>query len=333
MIILLASGCYSYGDLCDDGIYGVRFGKRTDKLEERRKMGGISKFLTMPLLETQGQILTLVDMLITVAVFLVFYVLARVLSYQLQKRILPRAGITGSARRLINSLVSFTVLLSGVYTALTYIGINLSIMLVPLGAVSIGLGLGLQTLASNYVAGVVILIEKTFKDGDLIDVNGMVGTVIETGLRATVVKTFNNTEVILPNSILISQQLENWTKTDTVIRVDANVGVAYGTNIRQVHGILHHEITSHEAVLEDPEPRTFLTEFADSALNFRFMYYVGEPAHRLSSLSDILEGIYFEFEKQGVEIPFPQRDIWMRSAQQSVIAGGSQPLPIEATQT
>ena len=296
-------------------------------------MGGIYKFLTTPIMETQGQVLNLVDILITIGVFLVFYVLARIFSRQLQKTVLPKAGITGSARRLINSIVSFILLFAGVYTALTYIGINLSVMLVPLGAVSIGLGLGLQTLASNYVAGVVILIEKTFRDGDLIDVDGVVGTVIETGLRATVVRTFNNTEVILPNSILISQQLENWTKTDTVIRVDAIVGVAYGSNIRQVHDILLDQITRHEAVLEDPAPRTFLTEFADSAVNFRFQYYVGEPLHRLSSLSDILEGIYLEFERQGIEIPFPQQDIWMRSAQQSATEGGTAPTPLAASST
>ena len=296
-------------------------------------MGGIYKFLTTPIMETQGQVLNLVDILITIGVFLVFYVLARIFSRQLQKTVLPKAGITGSARRLINSIVSFTLLFAGVYTALTYIGINLSVMLVPLGAVSIGLGLGLQTLASNYVAGVVILIEKTFRDGDLIDVDGVVGTVIETGLRATVVRTFNNTEVILPNSILISQQLENWTKTDTVIRVDAIVGVAYGSNIRQVHDILLDQITRHEAVLEDPAPRTFLTEFADSAVNFRFLYYVGEPLHRLSSLSDILEGIYLEFERQGIEIPFPQQDIWMRSAQQSATEGGTAATPLAASST
>lgn len=293
-------------------------------------MGGFYRFLTTPIVETQGQVLNLVDLLITIGVFLVFYLLARVVSHHLQN-ILPKAGIAGSARRLVNSVVSFALLFAGVYTALTYIGVNLSVMLVPLGAVSIGLGLGLQTLASNYVAGVVILVEKTFKDGDLIDVDGVRGSVLETGLRATVVKTFNNTEVIIPNSILISQRLENWTKTDTVIRVDAIVGVAYGSNMQQVHAILQDQIARHADVLDDPPPRTFLTEFADSAVNFRFLFYVGDPAHRLSSLSDILEGIHREFERQGVEIPFPQRDIWMRSAQQSAMVDGQVPTPPDAT--
>lgn len=296
-------------------------------------MGAIYKFLTVPIVETQGNALSLVDILITIAVFLVFYVLARVFSHQLQHNILPKAGIKGSLRRLLNSLVSFAILFAGVYTSLAYIGINLTVLLVPLGAVSIGLGLGLQTLASNYVAGVVILIEKTFRDGDLIDVDGVRGTVIETGLRATVVKTFNNTEVIIPNSNMISQNLENWTKTDTVVRVDAIIGVAYGSNIQQVHEILRHQVNDHEAVLADPEPRTFLTEFADSAVNFRVLYWVGEPANRLSSLSEILEGIYLEFEKEGVEIPFPQRDVWMRSSQESVQTNSADPAILGTTQS
>ena len=296
-------------------------------------MGAIYKFLTVPIVETQGNALNLVDLLITIGVFLVFYVLARVFSHQLQENFLPKAGIKGSVRRLINSLVSFAILFAGVYTSLAYIGINLSVLLVPLGALSIGLGLGLQTLASNYVAGVVILIEKTFRDGDLIDVDGVRGTVIETGLRATVVKTFNNTEVIIPNSNMISQKLENWTKTDTVVRVDATIGVAYGSNIQQVHEILRHQVAIHEAVLDDPEPRTFLIEFADSAVNFRVLYWVGEPGNRFSSLSEVLEGIYLEFEKQGVEIPFPQRDIWMRSAQESIQTNVSDPAALETSQS
>lgn len=276
-------------------------------------MEALVAVMNMPLLETQGNSLTLVDLLITVGVFLLFYILARVLSRILQRQ-LPRIGVTGSARRLINSVSSFCVLLAGVYASLTYIGVNVSVLLVPLGAVSIGLGLGLQTLASNYVAGVVIHVEKTFRDGDLIDVDGVRGTVVETGLRATVVRTFNNTEVIIPNSMLVSERLENWTKTDTVVRVDTVVGVAYGSNIRQVHEILQGQMHAHADVLDDPEPRTFLTEFADSSVNFRILYWVGEPAHRFSSLSEILEGIYAEFERSDIEIPFPQTDVWMRSA-------------------
>lgn len=279
-------------------------------------MYAIRQILTTPLVVVQDSALTLVDILITVGIFLLFYGLARLMSQQLQRNVWPRIGIKGSNRRILNSVTSFFVLLAGVYTSLSFLGINLSVLLVPLGAVSIGLGLGLQTLASNYVAGVVLLVEKTIRDGDLIEVDGITGTVVETGLRATVVRTFNNTEVILPNSVLISQRLENWTKTDRVIRVDAYIGVAYGTDIPTVHGILQDQIMNHEAVLAEPAPCTFLTDFADSAVMFRILYWIGDPATRLSSLSEILEGIYREFDRHSIEIPFPQRDVWLKSAEE-----------------
>ncbi len=116
--------------------------------------------------------------------------------------------VKGSARRLVGSVASFSVLLAGVYTSLSYIGINASVLLVPAGTVGVGLGLGLRSWASNYIAGIVILHEHTFKDGDLINVNGVKGTVLEIGLRATLVRTEDNTEVIIPNSLLISRNLE-----------------------------------------------------------------------------------------------------------------------------
>lgn len=283
-------------------------------------MAGIHRLLTTPLAVTQGTSLTLVDILITVGVFLVFYALARIASSRLRKNVLPRMGMAGSQRRVLSSVLSFLILLAGVYASLSFIGIDLSIMLLPLGAVSIGLGLGLQTLASNYVAGIVLLTEKTIRDGDLIEVDGVTGTVVETGLRTTVVRTFNNTEVIVPNSVLTANRLENWTKTDTVVRVEAFVGVAYGSDLRQVHAILRQAIVQHPAALAEPEPCTFLTEFAASDIQFRLLYWVDDPAARLTSLSEILEAIYGAFEAQGIVIPFPQTDVWIKKEKEAISA-------------
>ncbi len=283
-------------------------------------MAGLYRLLTTPLAVTQGTSLTLVDILITVGVFLVFYALARIASSRLRKNVLPRMKMAGSHRRVLSSVLSFLILLAGVYASLSFIGIDLSIMLLPLGAVSIGLGLGLQTLASNYVAGLVLLTEKTIRDGDLIEVDGVTGTVVETGLRTTVVRTFNNTEVIVPNSVLTANRLENWTKTDTVVRVEAFVGVAYGSDLRQVHAILRQAIVRHPAALAEPEPCTFLAEFAASAIQFRLLYWVDDPSARLTSLSEILEAVYGDFQAQGIVIPFPQTDVWIKKEKEAVLA-------------
>ncbi|MCY3990111.1 MAG: mechanosensitive ion channel [Caldilineaceae bacterium] len=275
-------------------------------------MGGIIRFLNTPVTTVQGSSLTPIDLLITVGIVLLFYILARVGARQFQNRLEGRLRLTATNRRLLRTTVFLSILFAGVYTSLSSLGINLSIFLVPLGALSIGLGLGLQNLASNYIAGLVLMTEGTIRDGDVIEVDGIRGTVQEMSLRTTVVKTFSNTEVIVPNSLMVSQRLDNWTKSDQILRIESHIGVAYGTDISAVHEILHSQIAAHSAVLSDPEPRTFLVEFADSALLFRIQYWIDDPSQRLSSLSEILEAIYFGLQERGISIPFPQRDVWLK---------------------
>ena len=184
------------------------------------------------------------------------------------------------------------MLVAGVFTSLAYLGVDLSLLLVPLGALSIGLGLALQSLASYYIAGMVLLFERTIRDGDVIEVDSIRGTVVETGMRATVFKTFGNTEVILPNSLLIAQRLDNWTKSDRILRIEAPIGVKYGSDIQTVHSILLSQIGGHPAVVSDPEPCSYLVEFADSALLFHILFLINDPTQRWSARSEILDGIY-----------------------------------------
>ena len=275
-------------------------------------MGGIVRFLSTPLTTVQGTNLSLIDLLITVGTVLLFYILARAAAGQFQKRLESRLKLTATNRRLIRTVIFLSILFAGVYTSLSSLGVNLSIFLVPLSALSIGLGLGLQNLASNYIAGLVLMTEGTIRDGDVIEVDDIRGTVQEMSLRTTVVKTFGNTEVIVPNSLMVSQRLDNWTKSDQILRIESQIGVAYGSEISVVHEILHTHIVKHSAVLSDPEPRTFLVEFADSALLFRIQYWIDDPSQRLSSLSEILEDIYLGLQEQGISIPFPQRDVWLK---------------------
>ena len=285
-------------------------------------MGGIGRFLTSPLATVQGDPLTLADLLFTVASVLFFYLLAQVAAGQFRRKVEPRLRVTATNKHLLRSTVYLSILIAGIYTSLSFLRVDLSIFLVPLGALSIGLGLGLQSLASNYIAGLVLMMEGTIRDGDVIEVDGIRGTVVEIGLRTTIVQTFSNTEVIVPNSLMVSQRLDNWTKSDRVIRIESHIGVAYGSDIGKVHEILHSNIAGHAAVIPDPEPRTFLVEFADSALLFRIQYWIDDPTQRLSSLSEILEGIYQDLNEQGIVIPFPQRDVWLkREPAGSTVAG------------
>ena len=276
-------------------------------------MNGILGVLNTPLTSVQGNSLTLVDLVLTASLVLLFYFLSRLTTRQFQQWLSRRIWVSTTTRRLLTTSLNLTVLIAGVYTSLAYLGVDLSILLVPLGALSIGLGLGLQSLASNYIAGMVLLFERTIRDDDVIEVDSIRGTVVETGLRATVVKTFGNTEVILPNSVLIAQRLDNWTKSDRILRIEAHIGVEYGSDIQTVHSTLLSQIAGHPSVVSDPEPYSYLVEFADSDLLFRILFWINDPAQRWSASSEILEGIYRELGKQSVVIPFPQRDIWFRA--------------------
>ena len=275
-------------------------------------MNGIVNVLNQQVTSIEGNPLTLADILTTVALVLAFYFLARVATGGARNLLQQRTRISATALRLSLQMFSGFMLLAGVYVSLSALGLDLSVFLIPLGALSIGLGLGLQSLAGNFISGLVLLTERTVREGDIIEVDGIMGTVQETGLRATILKTFGNTEVVLPNSVLTSQRLDNWTRSDRILRVESFVGVAYGTEVEPVHQALMERIRSHPAVLDDPEPSTFLVELGASALRFRLLYWIDNPSQRLSSLSEILQGIHEDFAEQGIAIPFPQLDVNLR---------------------
>lgn len=269
--------------------------------------------LNTPLTSIQGSPLTLVDLALTASLVLLFYFLSRLTTRQCQRWLSRRVRDSATTRHLLTTSLNLTVLVASVYTSFSYLSVDLSILLVPLGVLSIGLGLGPQSLASNYIAGMVLLFERTIRAGDVIEVDTIRGTVVETGLRATVVKTFGNTEVILPNFLLIAQRLDNWTKSDRILRIEAHIGVEYGSDIQTVHSILLSQIAGHSSVVSDPKPCSFLVKFPDSALVFRILFWIDDPAQRWSARSEILAGIYRDLGRQSVVIPFPQRDIWFRT--------------------
>ncbi|MYD90839.1 MAG: mechanosensitive ion channel [Caldilineaceae bacterium SB0662_bin_9] len=294
-------------------------------------MNAIVNILNQQVTSVGGNPLTLSDILTTVGLVLAFYFLARITTRGARNFLQQRTRISATALRLSLQMFSGFMLLAGVYVSLSALGLDLSVFLIPLGALSIGLGLGLQSLAGNFVSGLVLLTERTVREGDIIEVDGIMGTVQETGLRATVLKTFGNTEAVLPNSVLTSQRLDNWTRSDRILRVESFVSVAYGTEVEPVHQTLMERIRSHPAVLDEPEPNTFLVELGDSALRFRILYWIDDPSQRLSSLSEILQGIHEDFAEQGIAIPFPQLDVNLhnRLASSYLSTGDQGPSPQE----
>ena len=222
-------------------------------------------------------------------------------------------GIGRSLATLITNMARALVMFVGFYVAASSLGFDLNVVLLPLSALGLGLGFGMQRIAENFVSGVILLGERPVKDGDVISISGVTGVVESIGLRSTVIRTFGGTEVIMPNSALITNHFDNWTLTNTRVRGDADIGVAYGSDPEQVMEILMSEMAAHADVLEEPGPRVFFREFGDSALNFRVIYWVEAPAKRLVTLTDLLCSWYQRFAEAGIEIPFPQHDVHIRS--------------------
>jgi small-conductance mechanosensitive channel len=254
----------------------------------------------------------------TIVYFLLLVVLLFVVAGRLRKllveRVLIRTYLDAGARAAVGSIVRYLVLLVGLLVALQTVGIDLTTFNVIAGAVGIGVGFGLQNIASNFISGIIILFERPVKVGDRIEVGDVNGDVIEIGARATTVITNDNIAIIIPNSKFISENVINWKHNDDKVRFRVPIGVAYGSDVRKVERLLLEVANENEDVLADPAPKVFFLAFGDSSLNFQLRVWTRAMVHRRGAFVSALNfAIDEKFRQHGVEIPFPQRDLHIRS--------------------
>lgn len=213
--------------------------------------------------------------------------------------------------KVINIVIYFTVFI----TALTMLGIDLTMFAVFSGAIGVGIGLGLQRTASNFISGMVMLGENTLKEGDLIEVNnGITGYVRKIGGRTTIVEQFDGKETAVPNEQLMTNILTSYTLNNARGRIEVNIGVAYDSDLDKVMTILMEEAAKHPRCLKKPEPECFLKNFGTSAVEFVLFFWVEDvTAGMLSAKSDVQMAIWKRFKKEGIQIPFPQREVWLKN--------------------
>jgi small-conductance mechanosensitive channel len=182
-------------------------------------------------------------------------------------------------------------------------------------ALGVGIGFGLQTIVNNFVCGLILLLERPLRMGDTIELGGQWATIAKIGLRSTTIRTFDQADVIVPNTDLITNQVTNWTLTDRRARGIIPVGVAYGSDVPLVMQTLKECALAHPGVMKSPEPLILFRSFGDSSLNFELRAWVANVDHRLQVVSDLHQDIDRRFRQAGIEIPFPQRDLHVRGVE------------------
>ena len=213
------------------------------------------------------------------------------------------AAISMSLRIVIISI--------GVFFAFSAGGVDMRNFSMILGALSVGIGFGLQNIVNNFISGLILIYERPVQKGDTVEVENLMGEVMDIGIRASNIRTFEGAEVIVPNANLISNQLINWTLSDKHRRLEIKVGVSYGSQPNQVIEILEAVANKHPKVVKQPAPRVLFDEFGDSSLNFRLLCWVLFE-DGIGTKSDISISIFNAFAEKGIEIPFPQMDLHLK---------------------
>lgn len=274
----------------------------------------LKAWLEIPLLRLGGTTITFWTLVyFLLLLFLLFYFASKLRQW-LVERVLVRTKLDLGARQAIGSITRYLTLLIGLLIVLQTVGIDLTTLNVLAGAVGIGVGFGLQNIASNFISGLIILLERPIKVGDRIEVGDVDGDVLEIGARSTTVRTNDNIAIIVPNSKFITDNVTNWKYTGPRVRFRVPVGVAYGTEAREVERLLLEVAKENADVMADPPPQVRFRGFGESSLEFELLVWNTSLVHRKGKLkSDLNYAIYAKLTEYGIEIPFPQRDLHVRS--------------------
>jgi potassium-dependent mechanosensitive channel len=236
------------------------------------------------------------------------YLLSAFIRFVLEEDVYPRTRIATGQSYAVSSLLNYTILSVGFFLALAVLGMDLTKMTVLAGALGVGIGFGLQSVVNNFVSGLILLFERPIHVGDTVQVGSLQGRVRRIGIRASVVRTAQGAEIIVPNAQLITEQVTNWTLSDQLRRLDLPVGVNYGAAPKKVIELLETVARAHPKVLQDPAPRGLFMSYGDSSINFELRAWT-EQTNTVQVHSDLTVAIYDAVYAAGISFPFPQRDV------------------------
>ena len=269
--------------------------------------------LQFQLFELNGTPITPSSILMFLVVIVVFYFVSRILNRGILKRLLGRFELEDGLRFTMVRTAHYLTMIVGAIVAFQFVGINLSGLAVIFGLLSVGIGFGLQNVTSNFVAGLILLFERPIKVGDRVTVGEVEGGVVDIRMRATMIRSLTNIAIIVPNSEFVSGRVVNWSHGDPKIRIDLEVGVSYDSDLDRVVQSLHEVAEENQHVLKSPPPDVLLTSFGDSSWNMQLRVWLPDPHRHYQARSEINCAIVRKFRQNNIEIPYPQRDLHVRS--------------------
>lgn len=277
-------------------------------------IGDMKKALNQPYFHLGDLPITPIFLVKTLVYFLFLGFGVRKIRLIFRDRILSRTSLDIGQQYAFAQIAGYTIFVLGLMIGLQWAGVNLSSLVILGGAVGIGLGFGLQNIANNFVSGLILLIERPIRVGDRVEVGNTNGDVVRIAARSTWVRTNDNVVIIIPNSEFINNHVTNWTANDRQVRFPIPVGVSYASDPEVVRSVLEEAARLHPDVLVDPPPEVIFTGFGDSSLDFELRVWTITKVQWPKILrSEIYFMIFQAFKEHGIEIPFPQRDLHLRS--------------------
>lgn len=253
-----------------------------------------------------------------VSIYVAFWA-AKATRYLLQEEVLTRMSLPRGVGNSVASLTYYAVLLLGGLVALTAAGFKMTQLAFIFGALGVGIGFGLQNVVNNFVSGLILMFERPIQPGDVVEITGTSGRVREIGMRATTIKTFDGADVVVPNGTLLSEKLTNWTLLDRNRRLDIDIGVAYGSDPAALSALLQKTALQTPGIVSSPEPVVLFLGFGASALNFGIRAWTYDYDNSATIRSDLVTRVYGALNQAGIEMPFPQQDIHLRSVSEEAV--------------
>jgi small-conductance mechanosensitive channel len=236
----------------------------------------------------------------------------------MRRALMAKTKIESGVVESIVTLTRYVILAMGVFAALFILGVDLASLALIGGGLSIGVGIGLQKIVSNFISGLMLLSEQSMLPGDVIDINGRLGTVEQVNIRSTTIRTINNVDLVVPNETFITTEVTTFTKGDTRVRLLIPIDVSYHSDPRQVRQVVSKTAAEHSLVLSHPAPDLLFRGFGDSSLNFELAVWIDQPIRAPRIASDLYYMIWEALKAHQIEVPFPQYDLHLRRGWEAV---------------